>query len=118
MKRRSSAQKMLLNGWRITATYEGSCWLAQGERKQRFLLQFVGLGRAGCRGGVGGALDAAQLGAQDPLQPRRHKRERTHIGRFFLHPDELARVLVPAQNSTNVFFRERIHLLERNDGWH
>src|SRR5271167_4346868 len=88
------------------------CRLAQGESEQRLLLQFVSLGRTSSRSRVGSTLDASQLRAKDPLQARRDKRERAHVGRLFLHPDKFAGIVVTAQDVTDLVFGKGIHLLE------
>src|SRR5271165_1356060 len=75
----------------------------------------MGPGRAGRRRRVRGALDTAQLGAEDPLEPRSHKGKCSHVGWLFLHPDELARVLVSAQDLADIILREGIHLSEGYD---
>src|SRR5271167_709378 len=96
--------------------YWGLLALTQGKSNEGLLLQFVSLGRACGRGGIGGPLDAAQFVPDNTSQARNHKRKRAHIGRLFLDPYELGSVLVTSESSFQVVCREGIHLLKHDDG--
>src|SRR6478672_4748005 len=59
----------------------------QGQSEQCFLLDIVGLSRAGCRSWAGGALHRKNMPvACEVPQSREHIVQRTHVCWLFLHP--------------------------------
>src|SRR3974377_1607246 len=90
--------------------------LAERQGDQRLLLEFVSLGRTRGRGGIGGALDAAKLGTNDATDARHHERQRTHVGRLFLHPDEFRGLRVAIERRAQILLGKGIHLFQHHDG--
>ena len=69
--------------------------IAQRNFNKGLLLQLVCLGGPRRRAGRGRALHAKHLSsARKPAQARHHEGKRAHVGRLFLHPDNLASIRV------------------------
>src|SRR3954462_6519916 len=49
------------------------------------------------------------------LQAGKHVEHRSHIGRLFLHPDDVGTLAVAIQFSHYFFLGERVHLFEEHD---
>ena len=88
--------------------------LPQSQCNQCLLLQFVRLGGARSRRGVGSAFNAAKLISDNALQAGNHKRKCSHVRRLLLHPDELGCVGVAIEFAA-VPFRGKGKLFEEDD---
>src|SRR5260370_42071393 len=79
----------------------------------------MGLGGAGCRAGAGGTLDRANVeppGFREAFEPRQNIACRAHVAGFFLNPDNLARVGMLGEGGGNFRTRQRVELVEKEDG--
>src|SRR5258707_13976968 len=90
----------------------------ESQGKERLLLQLMRLGGARCRAGAGGTLDAAKVeppGFREAFESRQNITCRTHISRFFLHPDDFARVGMLVDGGGNFRARQRVELVQKEN---
>src|ERR1700740_738723 len=90
----------------------------ESQGNERFLLQFVGLGRAGCGAGAGRPFYGADLKIfrlGDAFEARQNKEERAPICGFFLAPDDFTGVGVSIEGGGNFILRQRVKLIEEED---
>src|ERR1700732_3334562 len=79
----------------------------------------MGLGGARCRAGAGGTLDRANVeppGLCDTFEPRQNVSYCAHVAGLFLNPDNLARVGMLGDGGGNLRARQRIELVEKENG--
>src|ERR1700731_3487184 len=79
----------------------------------------MGLGGARCRAGAGGTLDRANVeppGLGDAFKPWQNVSYCAHVAGLFLNPDNLARVGMLGDSSGNLRARQRIELVEKENG--
>src|SRR5437879_13091532 len=77
------------------------------------------LGGAGRGAGAGGTLDRAEVeppGFREAFEPRQNVTSRSHVPGFFLHPNDLARVGMFLEGSGNFRARQRVELVEKENG--
>src|SRR5439155_16594746 len=87
--------------------------------QERLLLQLMGLGGAGCRARTGGTLDGPEVessGLREAFESRQDVSRCPHVSRFFLNPDNLARVGMLVDGRGDFRARQRIELVEKEDG--
>src|SRR5260370_2787727 len=90
----------------------------ESQGKERLLLQLMRLGGARCRAGAGGTLDGAKVepsGFREAFESRQNITCRTHISRFFLHPDDFARVGMLVDGGGNFRARQRVELVQKEN---
>src|SRR6185369_2212693 len=91
--------------------------VGEGEREQSFLLEFVRFRGAGGRACGGSALHGANRSSlQQSAELRYDEGQRSHVGWFFLHPDQFRRVRIVLHHVAKLVLRERIDLVEEADG--
>ena len=86
------------------------------QRQQRFLFEFMRLGRTGRGARARRTLHRAHRNVRKiSFDAWQNVRERTHVRRFFLHPDDFARVWMAGDFRAQFVFRKRIKLVEKQD---
>src|SRR5207249_11497902 len=89
----------------------------EGEVEERLLLDRVGLRGTGRGARARRAADGPEASrAREPSQDRPDEAQPSHVRRLLLHPDEFRRLGMAGQLLRKLVFRERIELLEANDG--
>src|SRR5438094_8868764 len=79
----------------------------------------MGLGGACCRTRTGGTLDGPEVespGFRDTFESRQNITCCAHVAGFLLHPDNLARVGMLVDGRGNFRARQRVELVEKEDG--
>src|SRR5260221_1894177 len=77
------------------------------------------LGGAGCRAGAGGTLDRPKVeppGFCEAFKSRQNVTCGAHVAGFFLNPDNLAGVRMLIDGGGNFRSRERVELVEKENG--
>src|SRR5215471_9006527 len=97
----------------------GSVTIAsKGQRKQRFLFYIVSLrGTRGRAGTCGPPYRKHGPLARQVAKAGKHVIQRAHIGRLFLHPDDLACVRMTLELGGKLCFRKWIQLVDEGDGY-
>src|SRR5260370_24926118 len=78
----------------------------------------MGLGGAGCGAGAGGTLDRANAESPcfcDTFEPRQNVSQCAHVGRLFLHPDDLACVGMLRDGGGNLHAWQGVKLVEKEN---
>src|SRR5579872_1311951 len=119
-RKSSDGEEVITSGRLGAAVYAWTFLVLSLRRKrqcqQRLLLDFMSLGAAAGWTRAGAALHGKHVTFPcNALQTRKHIEQRSHVGRLFLHPDDIAFVAVAREFSGQFFLRKRIQLLHEYD---